>query len=370
MPRILMVSKPVAPPWNDSSKNLVRDVASHLPRHRATVMVARGSRPALAEVNSAPVYAAKRAKFAPGLADNARVMLHLMTGERHDLWHFFFAPNPRSSAAGHWAARMRRVATVQTVCSAPAANADIARLLFADRTIVLSRYTEQRVLAAGVPRASLRCIPPAVSPLEPPAREQAAHARELLGLPQGRALIVFPGDLEVSGAAERVLRAHAELRRSRDVALAMACRAKTPHAHAHEQRLRELSQSLGSAPDVAWLGETAHIHALLGTADVVALPAENLYAKMDLPLVLIEAMLLGRPVITASGTPAAELCDDGAALAVAPEVDATIASLARLLDDEAERRTLGERARSAALSRFHPAKVAEAYAAVYDELLQ
>ena len=27
-----MVSKPVAPPWNDSSKNLVRDVASHLQR--------------------------------------------------------------------------------------------------------------------------------------------------------------------------------------------------------------------------------------------------------------------------------------------------------------------------------------------------
>ena len=30
MARILMVSKPVAPPWNDSSKNLVRDVAGHL----------------------------------------------------------------------------------------------------------------------------------------------------------------------------------------------------------------------------------------------------------------------------------------------------------------------------------------------------
>lgn len=365
-----MVSKPVAPPWNDSSKNLVRDVASHLPRHNATIMVARGSRPALPGVSSAPVYAPKRGRFAPGLADNARVMLHLVTGAHHDVWHFFFAPNPRSSAAGRWAARMRRVATVQTVCSAPAEHADIARLLFADRTIVLSRYTEQRVLAAGVPRAALRCIPPAVMPIDPATREQAVQARELLGLPQGRALIVFPGDLEVSGAAERVLRAHAELRRSRDVMLAMACRAKTAHAHAHEQRLRELSQTLGSAADVAWLGETAHIHALLGTADVVALPAENLYAKMDLPLVLIEAMLLGRPVITAQDTPAAELCEGGAALAVAPDVEATTALLARLLDDEAERRALGERARDAALSRFHPAKVAEAYAAVYDELLK
>jgi glycosyltransferase involved in cell wall biosynthesis len=370
MPRILMVSKPVAPPWNDSSKNLVRDVASHLVRHSATIMVARGSQSAVAGVHSAPVYAAKRGRFAPGLADNARVMLHLVTGAQHDVWHFFFAPNPRSSAAGRWAARLRRVATVQTVCSAPAENADVARLLFADRTIVLSRYTEQRVLAAGVPRAALRYIPPAVSPLDLHTREQAAHARDVLGLPQGRALIVFPGDLEVSGAAERVLRAHAVLRRSHDVMLAMACRAKTAHAHTHEVRLRELSESLGSAADVAWLGETAHIHALLGTADIVALPAENLYAKMDLPLVLIEAMLLGRPVLTAIGTPAQELCEDGAALAVAPDVEATTDVLARLLGDEAERRALGERARRSALSRFHPANVAEAYGAVYDELLQ
>ena len=30
MPDVLLVSKPIAPPWHDSSKNLVRDLASHL----------------------------------------------------------------------------------------------------------------------------------------------------------------------------------------------------------------------------------------------------------------------------------------------------------------------------------------------------
>jgi glycosyltransferase involved in cell wall biosynthesis len=259
---------------------------------------------------------------------------------------------------------------VQTVCSAPAAHADIARLLFADRTVVLSQYTEQRVLAAGVPRTVLRRIPPAVSALSPPTSEQAAHARRALELPQDRALIVFPGDLEVSGAAERVLRAHAELRRSHDVTLVMACRTKTPRARAHGARLRELGRTLGSDADVVWLGETSYIHALLATADVVALPAESLYAKMDLPLVLIEAMLLERPVITAAGTPAAELCEGDAALAVTPDVAATTAALARLLGDTAERRALGARARAQALARFDPAAVAGAYEALYDELLQ
>jgi phosphatidylinositol alpha-1,6-mannosyltransferase len=369
MPRVLMVSKPVAPPWNDSSKNLVRDVSGHLTRYRATVMTARGAAPGIDGVQSTAVYAPRHGKFSPALADNARVMLRLLAGDRHDLWHFFFAPNPRSSAAGRVAARVRRVPTVQTVCSAPADGVDLERVLFCDRTVVLSRHSERRMIEAGVPRARLRRIPPAVAPLTPLAEGEAVRVRGELGLPRERALVVYPGDLEYSGAAERVLRAFAELCGD-GAALVMACRKKTAAAHAHEARLREVARVLGVAERVCWAGETRRIHDLLACADVIALPAEDLYAKMDLPLVLIEAMLLARPVILAQDTPAAELAEGDAAVAVTADVGATSAAIARLLGDDGERAALGRRARDAALDRYHPAAVAAAYEAVYDELLR
>jgi glycosyltransferase involved in cell wall biosynthesis len=368
--RILMVSKPVAPPWNDSSKNLVRDVTAHLKRYRATVMTARGAQSGIAGVESTGVYARRAGRFAPALVDNARVMLRLLAGDRHDLWHFFFAPNPRSSAAGRVAARARSVPTVQTVCSAPAEGIDLERALFCDRAVVLSRYTERRMLAAGVPRAMLRRIPPAVTPLTPLGESDVARVRGELGLPRDRALLVYPGDLEYSGAAERVLRAFAEQRGKNDAALVLACRKKTAAAHNCEARLRELGRSLGIADRMIWSGETPRIHDLLACADLIALPAENLYAKMDLPLVLIEAMLLARPVILAQDTPAAELAEGDAAVAVAAEVGATAAAIGRLLGDGAERAALGQRARAAALARYQPDNVASAYEALYDELLR
>ncbi len=43
MPEVLFVSKPVAPPWNDSNKNLVRDLARGMTRYRPHVMVPRGA---------------------------------------------------------------------------------------------------------------------------------------------------------------------------------------------------------------------------------------------------------------------------------------------------------------------------------------
>ena len=370
MARILMVSKPVAPPWNDSSKNLVRDVSTHLRRHRATVMTARGAVSDIAGVDATGVYASRAGRFSPALADNARVMLRLLTGDRHDLWHFFFAPNPRSSAAGRLASRARAVRTLQTVCSAPAPDADLKRVLFCDRTVVLSRYSERRMLAEGVARGTLHRIPPAVAPLEPLPPADLAPVRDQLGLPRGRAVVVYPGDLEFSGAAERMLRAHAALQGKSDAVLVLACRKKTTAAHAHEARLRELARSLAIADSVLWFGETARIHDLLASADVVALPAETLYAKMDLPLVLIEAMLLARPVILALHTPAAELADGEAAVAVAADADATAAALLRLLDDGVERVALGGRARAAAIARYHPNAVASAYESIYDELLR
>jgi glycosyltransferase involved in cell wall biosynthesis len=84
---------------------------------------------------------------------------------------------------------------------------------------------------------------------------------------------------------------------------------------------------------------------------------------------VIEAMLLERCALVASGTPAAELAADGAALAVSPTVDALADAVSALLDDDARRNAIGRAARAHALERFAPKRVAAEYESLYDELL-
>jgi phosphatidylinositol alpha-1,6-mannosyltransferase len=365
-----MISKPIAPPWNDSSKNLVRDIAAHLRRHTATIMTRRGAPPPLARVEQAALYPQHTPAFAPALRDNARVLARLIGGAKHDLWHFFFAPNPRSSLAGRTACRLRRTPSVQTVCSAPRAGARLRRLLFADRTVVLSRHTESLVLEAGLARERVVRIPPAVAPLPLASEQDTQRVRAALELPSDVPLVVYPGDLEFSRAAELVLRAHAALPPGLGAWLVLACRAKTARAQVEEQRLRELARRLSIDGRARFVGETQHIHGLLAAASVVTLPADDLYAKMDLPLVLIESMLLGRAVVVGAGTAAAELCDGDAAVATVLDAGALAQHVARLLDGADARAQLGARARESALGRFHPQVVASAYEALYDELLR
>jgi hypothetical protein len=369
MASILFVSKPVVPPWNDSGKNLVRDLARGLSRHRATLMTRESAPSEVPNADVAHVYTAGSGGFAPGLLDQARVFAHLLGARGHAAFHFFFAPNPRSCTAGRAITRLRRMPSVHTLSSAPRDVAASVPQLFADVNVVLSRHTEQRLLAAGLQSARLVRIAPAIAPLTPLSASGRIDARNLLSLPAQAQLVLYPGDLEFGGGAQLCIEAFREPRLGH-AQLVLACRSKTAHAHAVELSLRARVTELGLAQRVHFIGETAHIHALLGCVDVVALPSTDLYAKMDYPLVLLEAMSLARPVIVARETPAAELCTDDAARAVEARGDALAHELSTLLEDAAGRASLGERAARALETHYTHGVMAERYEAVYDALLR
>ncbi|HEY3498250.1 MAG TPA: glycosyltransferase family 4 protein [Polyangiaceae bacterium] len=371
MSRILLVSKPLEPPWNDSSKNLVRDLALGLERHGARALGRKGGPRELGRVEIEPIHPGRSTGaaggFSSGLSEQGRVLYRLLRGERAALWHFFFAPNPKTSLAARAAARARGVRTLQTVCSVPKTSADLGKVLFAERVVVLSRHTEQRFLDAGIERERVVRIPPAVPPLEVLGPEARRSAREMFRLPESATVVLYPGDLEFGSGALLSVEAHARL--PPDTWLVLACRAKTARAAGTERELRLRAERLGTAARIVFTGETPRILDLVGAADIVVLPSEVAYAKMDYPLVLLEAMALARPVVVALGTPAAELAEGGGALAVAPAAEPLAQALLGLAGDETARSELGARAREAALHDYARTKMARAYEQLYDELL-
>ncbi len=366
MARVLFVSKPVVPPWNDSSKNLARALAEAMARHRAVVMT-DGSDPGLPpDVARAPIYQ-DRGAFAPGLRAQLAVLRALASRRGDDVWHFFFAPNPKSSAAARALSTARRKPTVQTICSRPRDPAALRSLLFADRNVVVSRASRLALLDAGIAPERVAHVPPTVPALRPLEAAARRDARRELGLPVDAPLIVYPGDLEHSRGARRTIDALRADAIGDDAVLVMACRDKTPRAAEVAVQLREAARPLGDR--VIWIGETPRIHDLLGAADVVALPSTDLYAKMDLPLVLLEAMWLERAIVVVSDSPAAEIAEGGAARVCAPDPEAVGAAIGELLYDDDARGALGRAAAAAAAERYAPGAMARAYEAIYDELL-
>lgn len=357
MPEVLLVSKPIAPPWTDSNKNLVRDLASSMTRWTPTVMTPAGV--SMDGVNTEAIYP-DVGRYAPSRVANAGVMKRLLVGPRKALWHFFFAPNPLTLHAGRIASTLRRVPTVHTIASAPDDLEAVAGHLFSDRVVALSEHTARRLRAVGV---SATVIPPAQREVSV-RNEEIAVSRARHRLPAR--YVVYPGDLEFSDGARTFLEAAALS--AGDLGFVIASRPKTPKALAAAEALAAEARRRGVS--MTMLGELSDIHAVIAGAVATSLVVDTLHAKMDLPLVLLESLLLGVPVLVGQGTAAEELLPSGGARAVVSGRPAALRdAIATLADDpQARARLAGDGARWV---RAHcaPRAVAARYEAIYDELV-
>jgi glycosyltransferase involved in cell wall biosynthesis len=367
MPRVLFVSKPIAPPFHDGTKCLVRDVSSGLRDFSPVVMTTPEALSLLPEgVTGRPVYRAGGA-FAPALADNARAALSLLLGPRDDLWHFVFAPNVRTGQVARTLRALRRLPIVQTVASPPRQFTDLRRLLFGDQIVVQSRATEQGLVDAArlesfaLPPISV--IPPPVPRLLEPSSASVQQARAELELGPEDRIILYPGDLEVSSGAEVTRSLVAPLcERMPDAVVVFAYRNKTPAA---AERAAGLSQALQGCR-VRISDRIKNMHALLAASDVVIFPVDDLWGKVDQPIVLLEALALGVPCVVLDHGPLRDV--EGATKIATIDTRAWLEAIVALASSSASsgaRDRAIASGRAAASSVYASGVVARAYEAIY-----
>lgn len=368
MARILMVSKPLQSPWDDSAKNLVRDLVRAGERHEYRVMALRGAEPPDPRAAVDAVYKGT-GTYGPSLGQNLRVLGRLFRPDGMDIYHFFFAPNPTTSSAARWVRRLkRRKRLVHTICSAPASYEGIDKLMFGHRVVALSENTRQALLEHGV-KGVVR-IPPAIDGQRRISKEEKRAVREELELPADRPLVLYAGDYQFSSAADTCARALPKLLAGSDAHFVFACRIKQELSRLEEQRIKAWVREHGLAERVHFFNELEKIQHLVAAATVQVLPAESLYAKMDLPLVLLESLREEVPIVIADVLPLAELLERPVGLAVPPQAPARLAeAVLDLLDSPSQRRDMGREGRAMVRRIYDAPVVAAAYERLYDELL-
>jgi glycosyltransferase involved in cell wall biosynthesis len=367
-PQVLFVSKPVIAPFNDGSKCFVRDLSGALQKYSPRIMVPRDAQLPLSETRLARVYS-RQGTYRPALADNLRVLLWLLTSASEPLWHFVFAPNPRTSQMGRLIKRVRRAAVVQTIASPPRCFAHPAQLLFGDSVVAQSEWTKQQFLrafeeAAVPPPARFEVIAPCVPVIEAPSEDRKRAMRASMSLGDNAPVLVYPGDLEVSHGSQWVAQAVGCLaQRVPNLCTVFAYRNKSPAAAARAATLQ--SQLPGAS--VRFIAEVPDMHALLALAAGVLFPVDDLYGKVDIPIVVLEAMHLGTPVVSLDSGPLADL---QGVLRVAPgDIAALVDQASRVLSDELYSRACVTAQRDAIERSHRPAHAARRYEAIYDALL-
>jgi glycosyltransferase involved in cell wall biosynthesis len=350
MKRVLYVSKNIVPPWHDGSKNLVRDLANHVTTVQPIVMASAPSSDLRKHVQTRLVYREKAARFAPAASENLRVLWDLASRAEEDLRHYVFAPNPRSSSGARWVKFVRRAPVVQTVASCP--RVWERNLFFGDRVVAQSQHAKAHLQEIGVDAEVI--WPCAAAPAMPSVEDvQLFRRKHRLGV---EPLAVYAGDYEVSTGAATVAKATEQLVGS-GMRVVFACRKKTERAALAQDDV----EAIHGKDKATHLGELPNMHLLLAAASVLIFPVDNLWGKVDLPLVLLEALALGKPIVVASGGPLAEI---PTAIAVPPnQPDALLPAVL------AATKVSVEACKEAYAKYFHPDVCARAYERIYAQLL-
>ena len=207
--------------------------------------------------------------------------------------------------------------------------------------------------------------------------DQAPAFKHSLGFGPGP-LILYTGHFEPGYGIETLVAAMPGLvRQFPQVQFALACRPRAAISHSVERQIRQRLEQMGLIERVKILHTVADMRSLIGASDLVVLPFETQYDKVDIPTTLIEALAAGKPVVITDIAPMNELIHlEGARLhpqsvgLAVPVGDACALADAcgEILGSESLRTELGKRGQRLVQSRFDMRQVSLAYEKLYQEL--
>ncbi len=368
--QIFVVSPAVTPPWRNGSVVLARDLITGADRYRYRTLGSRGQ-------TGLPHCAALVEQFyvqgQGSLQRNLRLMGRLLRPDGCRIQHFFFAPHKRASNMAGLALKLNRKKSVHTLPSLPSPDADIKRLMFADRVVVVSEASAIYLRSAGID--NVRVVRPGVATPKncPPVQQMKERITRdgIATLTKGPSFL-YAGDLEFSDGAEIFARAAAlTLKELPNARFIFACRPKTQASQDALKHVKRVLRFAGIESHCDFLGVVDDMPSLLRAVDAVVMPINSLYAKVDMPLVLLEAMALETPVILSDLGPLTELAGLGSGAMVVKQSnpDSCARAMIDLATDQPKLERMGRAAQSTIALNFRPDDMVQRYEAIYDELI-
>ncbi len=366
--RILMLSSiALAAPWNGADKNLARLLVQSDSNNQFIVQTG------IDEAWPSHVGAVRLRGTSPipTNREKLRGFSYLLRHTRDvDLVHVVASlsnPSPWTARLVHdWLAACRKplVHTIPSIGDIPIKHQNFA----GDITVVVSEHTRQLLTSHGVPNV-VRIFPP----LDERHLHPSTSATELAQrLAIGPRAVLYPAHYGPQSGISEIIRAFAQLPATlHDAVLVLACRTQPGQDSAREaQHAMAFAATAGIADRVRVIDHVSDMPALIMACMVMALVPGKLASKMDLPLVVLEALVLERPVIISDKPPMSEALFGGGFAVRHGDVPALTAALAQLLLDSNLRAKLAAQGRAAVLQQCHPVRVVDRYKQIYQSAFE
>lgn len=372
MKKILLITRPIAPPWDEASKNFAFSLAKDLDSSEEFEihLLTNGYIIELPErVVQEQIYTHSENDF--GFSQKLRLFWFLLKNSgRFDVIHLLFTPTKLNTFIIRLLLIPSSAKTIQTVATLREdifSDSALKDLMFADLIITYSDYAKNKLEKLGVKNVSR--IYPGIdlknySPRETRSRDPRYAKQDFV--------INFAGEYTRLGAMDAIIDSFIDVsKKISRVKFSMAVRVKNEKDAEKKKAVISKLKENGLLEKVIFHDDGKFNMAdIYNLCDVSLFPVQNMRGKFDVPLVVIEAMACAKPVIISNLPTLQEFTSSENSIVINPmDSNQLTNSIIDLFENKEKCARIGEVAKNYVADNFDINDVSKQYEVAYKKIL-
>ncbi len=371
--KILLVTRPLAPPWDEASKNFAYNLAKKLSSEKKTELhlMTKGVLSELPEnIIQENIYTASQNDFT--FFQKLRSFWFQWKKKKYfTVIHYFFTPTKLNIFLIKNLLKSSRVKTIQTIATLREdifSIDELKQLIFADLVITYSDYAKNKLNSLGF--KNIKRVYPGIdlNYYFPTLKNQDLIKK--FHLNSNDFIFSYPGEYYRLGATDNIIEALPKIfEKIPNGKFIFACRIKNKQdAKKKEEAITKLKE-YNILDKVVFSDTFSDMAKLYNISDLVIFPVGNMQGKFDVPLVVIEAMACAKAVIISDIPILKEFSNEKNSVQIeAGNIKELTQSILNLYNNPKKRNELGLSSRIYVERNFDIKNVAIQYAKIYSHL--
>lgn len=367
MRKILLITRPICPPWDEASKNFAYYLAKNIQGIEFGLLT-KGNVPDLpANVHQHPIYTSGSLNF--DFWQKSKLLKLINIRKQYDVLHFMLTPAKLNSFAFRTFLKSKQLKTIQTVATLREdlfRDSDFKKILFADLIITYSAYAQNKLKSLGF--ENVKCVYPGIDLeyyLPAPKNIKLMNDWKIAATDF---IVTYPGEYARLGATDDIAEVIIKISRP-DIKFIFACRIKNERDAIKKAAIQKKLAQAGALDKVIFTDTYGDMEKIYNLSDVILFPVRNMQGKFDVPLAVIEAMACAKPVIISDIPILREFANEkNSAIIKTGDIPALQSAILDLQQNTIRREHIGQNARRYVEENFNIKAAAEKYARIYTEL--
>jgi|SRR3989344_854 len=361
---ILIVTRPLSRPWNEGGKNLAYGLAKNITNHKIHILVRNDFKERLSKnIVAHKIYPSEK-RYNVSFFEKLKLFLFLLKFNGADLYHFIYTPEPYSVIFNNFLLKVKRKKGIYTTPTQMKNFNFLKNFIFYDKMVVISNYTKNLLESNGFNNVVKINTGIDVNYYFPYEKDPKLLNKFNL---YNKKIIMFPFDLEKNKGSREVFKLICDLEKFKDLFFIFSYRTNNSRI-SEEKFLRKKLMKKGLLNRVLFFRDPKDVRVLINISDVVVYPTKFVYKKHEIPMILMESMSMGKPIIMWDVPPFNEVINSDEGIKV-KSYDEIKIKVIELIYNDAYIKKISKYARKRILKDFNILNTAQNYYRLYNQEL-